>query len=170
MEDTKKELNPETDTTKFVNIDKESYDIYIDGKLARHIEADEEQIMPLYVAQVGAKHLVDRILQLRHDIKDTNRDTDLRKSLFSKILPDMAEEREIKPLTEEEFRTKVNTQLEEQGKLIEGLQGEKNKSEEKKDKEIETLKEKVSLLEKSGEGRKKTKKAKKEKTVASSDE
>lgn len=155
----KKESNPETDTTKFINIDEKSYSIYINGKLARHIEAGEETILPLYVAQVGAKHLVDRILQVDYKIVDTNRDTDLRKSIFAKILPEMAEERDIKPLSEEESRQKVNEQLEEQAKQIKDLQGKTERAQEKD--EIKELKKEVQML-KMREARKS------KKTVASS--
>ncbi len=162
MEQEKKELNPEIDTTKFVNIDKDPYDIYINGKLARHLNADEEAIVPLYVAQIGAKHLVDRILQERHNIKDTNRDDELRRSLFAKILPEMAEERAIKPLTDEEYRAKVDERLEAQDKVIKDLQGKADKTEEKD--EIAKLKKELQMLKMRG-----AKKDKKDETVASSD-
>src|SRR3990167_5445966 len=101
MEPVKTEGNPEIDTTRFVNIDSSAYEIYIGGKLAKRLEPEQEQIVPVYVAQVGAKHLVDRILQnAPYNVKDTNVDTPLRRSLFAKILPDMAEERQIVPRSE----------------------------------------------------------------------
>ncbi len=122
-----KQVNPEIDTTKFVNIDEKPYDIYIGGKMARHLEANEEQIVPVYVAQVGAKHLVDRILQ-EQGVKDTLRDTELRKSLFAKILPEMAEERQIKPLSDEDFRKEMTAEMERQKKVVEQLSGKSEES------------------------------------------
>lgn len=137
-------LNPEIDTTKFVNIDDEKFVFYI-NKQPREIEAGETKTMPVYVAQIGAKHLVDKILQKKYGIKDTLKDTDLRRSLFAKILPEMAEEREIKPLSEEEFRKKVEEELEKQKKLIETLSGDVAKSFKDKD-EIERLKNEIKKL------------------------
>src|SRR3990167_6640608 len=114
-----KELNPEIDTTKFVNIDDKKFVFHI-NKQPRELEAKEEKIMPIYVAQIGAKHLVDKILQEKHNVKDTLRDSDLRRSLFAQILPEMAEERDIKPLNEDDFKKKIQEELDRQSKLIEG--------------------------------------------------
>ena len=141
METLKKEVNPEIDVTKFVNIDDKPYDIYIGGKVVRHLEAGEENICPIFVAQVGAKHLVDRILQEKHNVADTLTDTPLRKSLFAKILPEMAEQRNIKPLSPEQELEEVKKEQKKQRELVEAFF--KTKSE----KEV-GLEEKVKELEK----------------------
>ena len=137
-----KEKHPELDVTKFVNIDDEPYDIYIDGRVARHLEAGEEQQVPIFVAQVGAKHLVDRVLG-KQDVRDTMRDTPERKSLFARILPDWAEEIKVKPLSEEEYRKKIDARLEEQDLETKKQREEIEKlakADDAKDKEIEKLK------------------------------
>lgn len=146
MTETKPEKNVEIDVTKFVNVDDKPFDIYINGKLARHLEASEIQTIPIWVAQVGAKHLVDRILQEKHNIKDTLHDTELRRSLFAKILPEMAEENKIKPLSDEEFRKKVLEEQEKQQKMIDALSGKKDEETKKHDAELEALNKKIDEL------------------------
>jgi hypothetical protein len=101
--------------------------------------------MVLYVAQVGAKHLVDRILQEKHKIKDTLSDTPLRKSLFAKILPDMAQERDIKPLSKEEEKVEIDKLLKKQEEFLASLNQNKEREDER-DKEIAALKEEVAKL------------------------
>lgn len=155
IETKQNEKNVEIDVTKFVNIDDKPFDIYINGKLARHLETGEIQIIPIWVAQVGAKHLVDRVLQEKHNIKDTLHDTELRRSLFASILPEMAEERKIKPLTDEEFRKKVLEEQTKQQNMIDALSGKK----ETDDKKIKDLEEQLTSLKEQIE--KKTKVAKK---------
>lgn len=140
------EVNPEIDTTKFVNIYEKDFTFYI-NKQPRELKAGEEKIMPIYVAQIGAKHLVDKILQEKHNVKDTLRDTDLRRSLFAQILPDMAEERNIKPLSEDDFRQKIKEELKRQSELISQLSGDKGLKEDKiaeLEKQIQELKEKLA--------------------------
>lgn len=141
------EINPEIDTTKYVNIDDVEQDIYIGGKLVRNLKAGEEQVIPVWVAQVGAKHLVDKILQEKHNIKDTLRDTELRRSLFAQILPEMAEARKIVPLTDEQFRIKVDEELKRQGDVIKSF-AQKSEETSEKDKTIEDLSNKVEELKK----------------------
>ena len=138
----KLEVRPNIDTTRFVNIYDKSFDIYIDKEVARHFEAGEEHIVPVFVARVGAKHLVDLILQKREGLSDSMRDTPLRKSLFAEILPDVAEDIDMKPLSDEEVRKEVEKQLKEQKTLIEGL----GASASQKDKEIEQLKKDIETL------------------------
>lgn len=138
------ENNPEIDTTTFVNVDDEPFDIYINNKLVRHLEVGERQELVVYVAQVGAKHLVDRILQ-KQGIKDTLRDTDIRRNTFAKILPNMAEERDIKPLTSEQETKKIKEMLEEQAKLLKSLE-ERGKGEDEKEKRIKELEATVEKL------------------------
>ena len=118
-----KQENPEVDTTKFLNIDDKDFDIYINGKLARHVKAGEEQVLPLFVALAGAKHLVDRVLQEKHKIYDTLRDTPMRRDLFARILPERAEEKGIKPLSEADFRAEILKRMDEQSKQIATLTG-----------------------------------------------
>ena len=131
-------LNAELDVTRFVNIDNEPFDIYINKNLARHLEAGEENTIVLYVAQVGAKHLVDRVLQ-KQGIKDTLRDTPLRKDLFARILPDLATKLEIKPLTEEERKEQISKQIKEQdSRFSEELK--------KRDEDIEALRKELEAL------------------------
>ena len=142
-----KQINVEIDVTKFVNIDDKPLDMYIGGKVARHLEAGEEQIIPIWVAQVGAKHLVDRVLQEKHNVKDTLHDTELRRSLFAKILPDMAEERKIKPLSDEEFRKAIEAEQKKQSALIEDLSG-KAKDREAESQKIKELEEQIISLKK----------------------
>ncbi|MFH1328139.1 MAG: hypothetical protein ABIH76_04765 [Candidatus Bathyarchaeota archaeon] len=135
-----KKINPLTDVTKFINKDNEPFDIYIDGKLARHLEAGEEQVLPVFVAKVGAKHLVDRILQ-KKGIKDSIRPTPERNSLLATIIPDIAEEVKVKPLTEEEFRKKIEERLGKQEEDIKALGGKVDTDKVKKlEKEVKKLK------------------------------
>jgi len=136
-----KKVNPLTDVTKFINQDDEPFDIYIDGKLARHLEAGEEQVLPVFVARVGAKHLVDRILQ-KKGVKDSMRPSPERDTLLASIIPDIVEEVKVKPLSEEEFRKKIDERLEQQKEEIEALRGAKVDTEKVKEleKEIKELK------------------------------
>jgi len=117
-----KELNPTTDITRFVNKDNEPFDIYIAGKLVRHLEAGEEQVLPVFVAKVGAKHLVDRILQ-KKGIADSMRPSPERDTLLATIIPDVAEEVKPKILSEEEFRKKIEERVEKQEEDIKSLGG-----------------------------------------------
>ena len=120
MEENK--LNPTTDVTKFINKDNEPFDIYIDGKLVRHLEAGEEQVLPVFVAKVGAKHLVDRILQ-KNGVKDSMRPTPMRSTLLASIIPDVAEKIKPKLLTEEEYRKAIDDRLAKQAEDIKSLGG-----------------------------------------------
>lgn len=137
-----KKLNPLTDVTRFINKDNEPFDIYIAGKLARHLEAGEEQVVPVFVAKVGAKHLVDRILQ-KKGIADSMRPTPMRDTLLASIIPDVAEEIKIKPLSDEEFRKEVKEILEKQKADIDALRGAKIDTD-----EIKELKKQIKELQK----------------------
>jgi len=142
-------MNPEIDVTKFVNIDDKPFDVYIGGKLARHFEPGEIQTTVVYVAQVGAKHLVDRILQVKHGIRDTLKDTPLRQSLFAQILPELAIERNIKPLTPDQEKAQVKEMLAKQVELEKQLK-QKDDERENKDKQrdavIEALQKEIAEL------------------------
>lgn len=139
-------MNPETDTTKFVNIDSEPFDIYINGKLTRHIEPGEEHVVTYYVAKVGAKHLADRVLQ-KQGIADSNRPSPLRDKIFSQIIPDITDEADVNPLPEEDYRKQIEKELKKQNEIIEALGGEVEKSKEKEDK-IEKLEKEIEQLKK----------------------
>ena len=136
-----KTTNPEIDTTKFVNIDNEPFDIYINGKLVRHLETGETQTLVLYVAQVGAKHLVDKILQ-KSGVRDSLKDTPERRTLFVKILPEIVEEVKVNPQSDEDFKKGIFEQLQKQEELIRSFQNEDKRNEEIKalQKEIAELK------------------------------
>jgi hypothetical protein len=140
-----KTIDASVETTKFVNIDDKPFDIYTNGKLVFHLEPNEEKVMVFYVAQVGAKHLVDRVLQEKHKIKDTLTDTPLRKSLFAQILPDVAQERDIKPLSKEEEKVEIEKLLKKQEEVLASLNARKEKEDER-DKEIAILKEELAKL------------------------
>lgn len=144
-----KKLNPTTDVTKFINKDNEPFDIYIGGKLVRHLEAGEEQVVPVFVAKVGAKHLVDRILQ-KQGVADSMRPTPMRSTLLASIIPDIAEEIKPKLLTEEEYRKKIEERIEQQNKDIEALRGAKVETSEIKElkKQIKELQKKQKQLDK----------------------
>lgn len=141
-----KKLNQEIDVTKFVNILDEKFLFHIGGQ-PREIEAKEEKMMPIYIAKHGAKHLIDKILQEKHNIKDTLRDSPLRQSLLAQILPDLAEEATVKPLSDEEFKTNLAKELERQSKMIDELSG-KAKETEEENKKIKDLEDKVASLTK----------------------
>jgi len=144
-----KKLNPTTDVTKFINKDNEPFDIYIGGKLVRHLKAGEEQVLPVFVAKVGAKHLVDRILQ-KKGIADSMRPTPMRSTLLASIIPDVAEEIKPKILSEEEYRKAVDERLEKQKEDIEKLRGAKIDTDEIKElkKQIKELQKKQKQLDK----------------------
>ena len=138
-----KTIDASVETTKFVNIYEKPHDIYTNGQLVFHLEPGEEKTMVMYIAQVGAKTLVDKILQEKHKVHNTLTDTPLRKSLFAKILPEMAEEREIKPLSPEEEKLEIKKMIEKQNELLASF--DKSKDNER-DKEIAELKKQVAQL------------------------
>ena len=140
-------VNVLTDTTRFVNISDEPFDIYINKDLARHFEAGEEQIVPVFVAQVGSKHLADKVL-FKRGIRDVNKPSPIKDEILSRIMPDMGEKAEIKPLTEEEFRTKIDETLKKQEEEIARLKGDSETKDKAKDKEMEKLKKELEALKK----------------------
>ncbi len=144
-----KKRDPEIATTTFVNVDDEPYDIYIKGTVVRHFEAGEQDKIVFYIAQVGAKHLVDKILQ-KKGVPDSNRDTPERQDLFSRILPEVTEELGIKPMTDEEWRASVDKRLA-ADKNERETEYEKRGIEKADDrKEIEDLKKQLAELKKVG--------------------
>ena len=173
-------VNPEIDTTLIVNIMdgeivtlKEKFTWYI-NKQAVELEPGERKEKPIYIAQVGAKHMVDKILQEAYSIKNTLQDTDLRRSLFAKILPNMAEERQIKPLTEEEFKKRVMEQLQKQEEVITSILGGTTQKAQvsELEKKVKELEEKLAVKEEKAlrmQKAREAKRTKKEGKVASSE-
>ncbi len=135
--------NPLTDTTRFVNIFNEPHDIYVNGKLARTVEPGGEQIMPLFVAELGAKHLADKVL-FKKGIRSVNTPSPVRDKILSEILPDIAEEEKVKILTDEEYRKQTDEMLEKQEKAISALSGKAVDD----NSEIKELKKRIKELEK----------------------
>lgn len=140
-----KKINREVDTTKFVNIDSKKFVFYLNNE-PREIEAGEEKVMPIYVAELGAKHLIDLILQRDHGIKDTLKETPLRSSLLAKIIPELPDlNPKVKKLTPEEEKEEIRKELAKQAEAIEKLSG-KLEGEDEKDKKIKELEEKLNQL------------------------
>jgi len=137
-------INLELETTKFVNIDDDKHQAYANGALVREIEPGEECQLIAYIAQVAASQLVDKILQ-EQGIKDTKRDTEERRSLFARILPEWAEKIDVKPLSPEEEQKRINERVARQEEELAALKQEMKVSSEK-DKEVEDLKEQVAKL------------------------
>ena len=127
--------------TRFVNIDNEDFTGYHDRQ-PWSIKAGEEKQVPIYLAKHFAKHLVDRVLQ-KGGVKNTLTDTPLRRDTLAKIIPDLAEEANVKQVSEEErkklFEETITTELRKLGDEF----GEKMSL---KDKEIEELKAMVEKL------------------------
>lgn len=139
--------DPEIDTTKIVNICDTKFTFHIGGKPVE-LEPGESKVKPIYVAQVGAKHMVDFILQAKHGVKNTLADSDLRRSLFAQILPEMADERGIVPMSAEEEKDAVRTELKRQAELIRTLQQRADeKPEADKDAQIAALTARLEALE-----------------------
>lgn len=134
----------EFDTTKFVNIDDEDFTGYFNASKEPNgwtVKAGEERTLIVSMAEVFSKHLVDKILQKR-GIKDSMRDTDLRRSLFSQILPELQTTyTEAKPLSKDEEIAALKKELERQARAS-------NETMEKKaDKDdIEALKKEIEAL------------------------
>ena len=159
-----KERDPSVETTKFVNIYAKPWTIYTNGKSVFVLKPKEEKIMVLYIAQVGAKHLVTRILQDK-GVRFVYHDTDLRKSLFAQILPELGEELDVKILSPEEEKEEVRKALKKQGEEIDSLK-ESSKEEKDKDskqaKKIEELEKQVAQLKEGGKPKGKSEKVAKD--------
>lgn len=139
-------VNLELETTRFVNIDKDTHHVYTNGQHVREIAAGEECQLIAYIAQVAASQLVDKILQEK-GVKDSKRDTPERQSLFARILPEWAEKIEIKPLSPEEEKTKIDERITKQEAELAALKQEM-KVASSKDEEIAELKKRLAKLEK----------------------
>src|SRR3990167_5861733 len=98
------------ETTLFVNIDDKEFTGYFGGE-PYHFNSDESRQTVKFVATHLAKHLLDRILQEKYGIKNTLTDTELRKSLMARVIPEEAAKNDIKPLTPEEEKTALQELL-----------------------------------------------------------
>lgn len=136
------------ETVTFKNIDNEDFTFYFNKTKEPNgftVKAGEERQLVSFIAETGAKHLVDIVLQ-KKGVKDTNRDTELRRSLFAEILPDIQKVRpEIKKLSPEEELKAVKEELERQSKLINSF-AEQKKESDNKDSKIEELTKQVEEL------------------------
>jgi hypothetical protein len=137
--------NKELDTTKFVNVLTEKFVFYIGGQ-PREFEAGEIKVMPIYVAEHGAKHLADKILQEIHKIHNTLADTPLRRDIIASILPELALKKEIKPLTQEEKEIEIKKELYKQAAKTDELSGKFEEKDKAKDEKIASLEKKVQEL------------------------
>ena len=137
----KKQPSVLTDTTRFVNTHKDKYVIYIDGKPVRTILSGESQVMPLFVAQIGAEHLAKKIMQEK-EIRAVTLPTPVRDKIMAEILPDITEEEKIVVLTEEKYREKTDEMLKKQEKAIASLGGKDSD----KDDRILKLEEEIKKL------------------------
>jgi len=128
------------ETTEFVNIGGEDFTFY-NGNEPYTVKAGESKRFPIFLAKHGAKHLLDKILQEKYEVKDTLRDTPVRRDLMSRVLPEEAQKAEVKPLSDEEFKTE----------LLKTLQKQQDEISEKlvrQTLEIESLKKTIAELEK----------------------
>jgi hypothetical protein len=117
------------DTTKIFNIDVEDFTGYL-NKEPYEIKKGEYRTLPKFVAEHLAKHLIDRILQ-KKGIKDTLRDTPLRRSLFAQILPEITEVNpEVKKLDKADEVNALKEMVEKQNALITSLGGKVKELEE----------------------------------------
>lgn len=93
------------ESTTFVNVDTEDFTFYYDRTKNPNgytVKAGESRALVSFVAETGAKHLVDKILS-KQGVKDTMRDTPLRTDLFARILPDLkTTTKNVKELSTEE--------------------------------------------------------------------
>ena len=116
----------EYDTTIFVNVDKEDFTGYYDKTKNPNgytIKAGESRTLVRFIAETMAKHLVDKILQAQ-GVKDTMRDTPLRRDLFAKILPDIQQEsKDMKVLSSEERIANLEKVVKQQNDQISALGG-----------------------------------------------
>ncbi|KKK94823.1 hypothetical protein LCGC14_2678960 [marine sediment metagenome] len=139
----KREVEATTKTTRFVNVDNEVYNLRINGQIVRTLKPGEEAVLPLFVATVGSKHLVDRILKKMDKAVDTNRDTPIRRSIFAKILPDLASERKITPLTQEEEMESLKEEIKRNQQFMDTEFAKRDNT-----KEVDALKKELSELKK----------------------
>ena len=120
----------EFETTTFVNVDDKEFIGYF-GNEPYQFKTGESRQVVRFVAQHLAKHLIDRILQEKYNVKNTLTETPIRKDLLAQILPEEAKKADYKPLTQEEKEKALNEVLDKQTKTIEGLKTKTENLEEK---------------------------------------
>ena len=129
------------DTTRFVNIDNEDFTFHLNNEPIV-IKAREEKTMAIYVAEHGAKHLIDKILQ-KQGVKNTLTPSALRTDTLVRILPDLAEQANVKQVSEEErkalFEETIKTELRKLGEEF----GKKDVEKDEKIAKLEALVEKL---------------------------
>lgn len=134
------------ETTLFVNIDDKEFIGYF-GNEPYQFNAGEERQVVKFVATHLAKHLLDRILQEKYSIKNTMADTEFRRGLMAKVLPEEAVRKNIKPLTPEEEKKALEDVLNKQAELIKEIQSSTKHLEEKLS-DRKDLEKKIEDLEK----------------------
>lgn len=131
--------------TKFVNIDDEAHTFYFNRSKEPNgytFKAAEERQIPKAMAETFAKHLVD-ILLTKKGVKDTMRDTDLRRSLFAQVIPEItAENPTVKKLSVEEEVASLKKILAEQTAKDE----EKKKQDAEKDAKLAEMQKEIDAL------------------------
>ena len=128
------------DSTKFVNIDKEDFTGYYDRAKNPNgytIKAGEERQLVSFVAETLAKHLVDKILQ-GQGVKDSMRDTPLRRDMFARILPDLQKREDVKVLSTEDRLKALEEELDRVKKQNLALGGVEEKKKGGRPKKIES--------------------------------
>lgn len=139
------------ETTTFVNVDDKEFIGYF-GNEPYQFKVGESREVVKFVAQNLAKHLIDRILQEKYNVKNTLTDTPIRKELLASILPKEAKAVNYKPLTLEEKEKALNEVLDKQADVIKTLSTKTEKLEEKLgeknilEKKIQSLEEQLQKL------------------------
>ena len=155
----------EFETTKFVNIDDEDFTAYYNKTKEPNgwtfkVGETREILKPM--AEVFANHLIDKVLQ-KQGVRDTRRDTPLRRSLLAKIIPELPIVNEsVKSLTKEEELRLANEQISKELDSVRKFTGEVSKKSEERDKEVTELKKEIEALKKKVSKPTKAKKAKAE--------
>jgi len=130
------------DVTKFVNIDDEDFTGYYNRSQEPNgwtVKAGEERMLVVAMAETFAKHLLDRVLS-KKGVKDTLKDSPLRRSFLAKILPELPEKNsEVKKLSPEEEREELKKILALQAEQIKELKGEVSAVKEGKDSKDELI-------------------------------
>jgi len=129
------------DTTRFINIDNEDFTFHLNNEPIV-IKTGEEKILAIYVAEHGAKHLLDKVLQ-KQGVKNTLTPSEARTAFLARILPDLAEQANVKQVSKEEETRLVQEEIKKELRKMGEEFGEKDAL---KDKEIAELKTMVQQL------------------------
>ena len=82
------------------------------GGIDYTIPAKDEKLWPRHLCRHIAKHLVDKILQEKHNVSNTMHDTPIRRKILSSILISEAEENPDKVPTVSEAQKSLDKELE----------------------------------------------------------